>query len=63
MNQEYQLEKRAWLSEFLWHWQDSGALTGEAAEAVLHVLEQEPGKTGPCQYPDPKDLLQGLETS
>jgi len=55
-------KKRDWLSDFLWHWRDSGALTGETAEEILRILEQEPGKTEPCQLPEPKALLQMLET-
>ena len=56
-------EKRDWLSDFLWQWRGSGALTGETAEAILRILEQEPGKTEPWKRPDPQDLLQSLETS
>ena len=62
LESEIYREKREWLSDFLWHWRHSGALTGETAGEVLRILEQEPGKTQPCQFPDPKALLQSLET-
>lgn len=56
-------ETVSWLSSFLWHWQSSGAQTGDTAKAILQILEEESGKTGPCQFPDPQVLLQELETS
>ena len=63
LESETHRDKREWLSNFLWHWRNSGALTDETAEAVLHVLATERGKTGAWQCPDPQDLLQILETS
>ena len=62
LESETHREKREWLSNFLWHWRNSGALTAETAEEIMRILEQEPGKTEPCRFPDPKALLQSLET-
>ena len=60
---ELHRKKLEWLSSFLWHWQNSGVLTAETAETLLHILQQEPGKTEPCQFPDARDLVRNLETS
>ena len=55
-------ETVVWLSSFLWHWEDSGALYDETAEAILRTLQEVDGQTQPYRYPDPKVLLQSLET-
>lgn len=55
---------KGWLSEFLWHWTESELLTGEAADGITALLEQQlasDAKTGSRPYPEPLAYLRALE--
>jgi hypothetical protein len=54
-----------WLARFLWHYEDSGALASDAAEAVLTILETclpISAKTLSHPLPDPSELVRKLES-
>ena len=51
-----------WLQSFLWHWQDSGVLTDEAAEIILCNLQQASEQKQSYRFPDPESLLKTLES-
>ena len=55
-----ELEQIEWLQSFLWHWQDSGVLTDEAAEVILCNLQQAFERKQSYRFPDPESLLKTL---
>jgi hypothetical protein len=55
---------QGWLARVLWHYEDSGALGDETADAILKALETclpISEKTLSCPLPDPSALVQTIE--
>lgn len=53
-----------WLTEFLWYWQDSELLCGEAAHGIVRIIEirlQYEKKDELHPFPKPLDYLRELE--
>ena len=52
-----------WLCDFLWHWQQSGVLHKDAAEAIISVLHPSVGgdKNYLSRLPTALSLIESLE--
>ena len=52
-----------WLSRFLWHWEGSGVLYADAANAIEQIYQQSDGHMHLDRLPDPQVLVRTLENS
>ena len=53
-----------WLSSVLWHLEDSAVLHGEAADAIISLLEKQfeaDARNEQHRFPEPLAFLQALE--
>lgn len=54
-----------WLAQFLWHYGDAGVIEGDAAKAILEILETclpISEQTRSCPLPNPAELIRVLES-
>jgi hypothetical protein len=53
-----------WVAKFLWRWEESELLCGEAAEGIVSVIETRlasEGKGESLPFPEPQAYLKALE--
>lgn len=52
---------KAWVSNFLWHWQDAGMQCHEAAEVIVSnilTFQQAEGQNGLYRLPNPQSFFE-----
>jgi hypothetical protein len=55
---------KAWVSDFLWHWQDTGMQCHEAAEVIVSnilTFQQAEDQNGPNLLPEPQSFFESQE--